>query len=158
MTCVKCGCENTNATGQDDDACPQCGALYAKARPTGARPVPNTRPAPLAATGTEDFKFKRTTQPAEMPRQFIDRLRHESLYPTFRAFAQFGFYFGAFIAVLVALGGAIAWAREKSFLTLVLAACAAVFVWLVAKALKEGSLMLADMSDAMVRMAEKAER
>lgn len=36
---MKCGCENAKAAGRDDDACPRCGAIYAKARATGSHAV-----------------------------------------------------------------------------------------------------------------------
>jgi len=102
----------------------------------------STRPAPAVDT------------PDLVRASFVDQMRAESLYPTFRAFTQMGYIIGLVVAGVIAVGAVLAFFKSGP----VLAAgsmCAAIFVWLVSRAFKETSLMLADMSDAMVRMAAK---
>lgn len=43
-TCIKCGHVSFNAAGQPTDACPSCGAIYAKARALAGSPATAAKP------------------------------------------------------------------------------------------------------------------
>lgn len=84
---------------------------------------------------------------------FIQKLRRESNYPTFRLLAQIlvGLvYLAGLIGVMVALSGDLV-------VALIAMAVFAVSL-LVVHAIYEGTLMLADVADAAVRMAAIEER
>jgi hypothetical protein len=148
-TCIKCGHVNQNASGADTDACPACGAIYAKAQRTLARP------APAAAIEPQSSLPIRT--PVRQREPFIDRLRAESLYPTFRKVVTIFHVLGQVMAVLVLLGGLIATYNTGSAGAAIGATVGAIFMSIFFRVAKEASLMLADMSDATVRMAERGD-
>ena len=139
-TCTKCGHVNPNATGAETDACPKCGAIYAKVLQLGAQV--QHRPA-VAAVPVRNR--------ARAP--FIDRLRDESLYPTFRKVITIFHVLGQVLAVLVFLGGLIGGYKSGSPATTIGATVAAIFMSVFFRFAKEASLMLADMSDATVLLA-----
>lgn len=185
-TCVKCGHGHAAATGGDLEACPNCGAVYAKAMPTRASPVPrgapmsgfggagalSTRPpeddapaAPAAPVGPSARArvVEFIDAPAGGPRTaFVTRMRSESLYPTFRGAVNAVYSVMTGLAVLIAGGVCVSGVldRNSSFGigSMVGALVFALLLWLFARVCKEGSLMLADLCDASVRAASAAER
>lgn len=141
-TCIKCGHTNPATSGADSDACPKCGAIYAKVQQLAAQ-VPR--------------RSSVTVAPVRNRAHFIDRLRDESLYPTFRKVITIFHMLGQVLAVLVFLGGLIGGYKSGSVGAMVGATVAALFMSIFFRVAKEASLMLADMSDATVRMAQQAE-
>jgi len=142
IICPKCGHANHQPTGAADEACPSCGVIYAKAR--------------VAA----HFNAQRAPRPAPRPQRpvnFIDLLRTESHYPTFRTVVSLATLFGYFLAFLLFLGAVIAWWGDKAWGLGVGGVMAAAAVAVVARVFKEMWLMLADMSDATIRMARQQE-
>ena len=81
-------------------------------------------------------------------------MRAQSLYPTVRALVKWGHWVMMFIAVLVAIGGLMAAKVGGPFALLAALGIAALIV-LFSLAARELSLMLADLSDASVRMAAR---
>lgn len=143
-TCIKCGHFNSAATGAATDACPKCGAIYAKLQQIfGARPE-------QTAVDSRAAVRRSPTEP------FIERLRAQSQYPAFRSVVGAFCVFGYVVAVLVFVAAAMAvWRGEVGFfLGGLVFACA---IGVLSKVAKEASLMLADLSDAMVRVAERNE-
>lgn len=139
-TCIKCNHVNPTATGADTEACPRCGVIYAKAQPTLARP--QTAPSGKRRQGAEPF---------------IERLRADSLYPTFRSIVNIAHVLGQILAVLVLVTGLIGGYNLSSPGTAVGTLIAAIFISVLSRVAKEASLMLADMSDATVRMAQRGD-
>ena len=135
-TCIKCGHINPKATGAATDGCPKCGAIYAK-----LQQVFGAQPARAAVRRTPESPF-------------IERLRSESQYPAFRSVVGAFCLFGYVLAVAAVVTAAMAvWRGEVGFFLGGLALACAIAV--VSKVAKEASLMLADLSDAMVRVAER---
>lgn len=163
-TCVKCDHVNPLASGADSEACPSCGVIYAKALATGVRPVRRAAPqsgfgapsgygASRNHAGTDEIDNLRVAQRAD----FVIRMRAQSLYPTVRTLVKLGNWFAMALAAAVLLGGVLSSRSGGVFGILAAAGVAAVIV-IVSFAVREMSLMLADLSDAAVRMAAGAER
>ena len=142
--CAKCNHPNPDATGADTDACPACGAIYAKVQQSFSARAE----APAAAPRTA------ARRGATVP--FIERLRADSQYPTFRQVVGLFSVIGYVLAAIVGIGAVV-----TGFSGSVAAAAGGiVFACLIvifSRFAKEASLMLADLSDAMVRMAERQE-
>jgi hypothetical protein len=147
--CLKCG-HMASFAGLPPEACPACGAVYSKVEaaaasggsavlPRPARLQPGTRP--------------RTGQAITPDPDFVAAMRADSLYPNFRSLVRlvtwFCYVVGAgFILVTIFQGTAEGLARIGVILgTVVLMG--------IATAAKEASLMLADLSDAAVCIAQK---
>jgi hypothetical protein len=153
LKCIKCGHVNQAAKGTDDEACPQCGAIYSKASSTASRPVTRTATPsilpPLTTPHIEDA--------GQHARDYVGEMRGRSLYPAFRAVAELGYWIGIVAAVLIFFAG-VGLMITKSFFQGIAVVGLAAFVLLFAKAVREASLMLADLSDAAVRMAQQGRR
>lgn len=157
-TCQKCNHANPSATGDALEACPECGAIYSRvaaalaAKAQGA-PAP-TAPAQPASAGAFTGRGSSTGSAGS----FAERLRAESLYPTFRGLVRLIFFVWMALAALAFLTAAVAlWsgsgiARVGGFIGGVFFA---VFFAVVAKVTKEAALMLADLSDAAVHIAAR---
>ena len=146
--CAKCNHPNPDATGSDVDACPACGAIYAKVQQTfGANPA-MAAAAPRAAR--RSVRVGR-----DVP--FIERLRADSHYPAFRTVVGVFAILGYVVAALGFVGGIIAGMGGGGPGAILGGFVFACVIGVLAKVAKEASLMLADLSDAMVRMAEKQE-
>lgn len=140
-TCIKCGQINPEATGSATDACPKCGAIYAKAQP----PVAPVMRRPVAsAVVAQDLG------------QFVEGLRERSIYPTFRSVIHIGYVLGLVLAGLFALIGLVGGYMNGSVGTAFGLVFAALVMAVIARFMKEASLMLADMSDATVLMAKRS--
>ena len=156
-TCVKCGHSNLQADGGAGDACPQCGAIYAKATATGVRPVQR---AAQSGFGVEPGRFADVSSPAAeqhaAPREFVARMRAQSLYPTVRTLVTWTHWFMVFIAVVLGGLSVLQWRTMGPFALFVGLGLAA-FILIMSLAVREVSLMLADLADASVRAAAVAE-
>ena len=144
-TCIKCGHINDQYTGAQTEACPKCGVIYAKARAvaTGGSPTPR--------------RAKPTTH-AYAQVSFVDVLRSESVYPTFRSVVTIMSVLGYLAGALIIIAAVVAMTRDlsKGISGGVIVFGAIVIV--ATRVFKEMSLMLADMSDATIRMAERQEK
>lgn len=152
ITCPKCKKLNINPTGAPDEACPHCGVIYAKvlahhtnqsrpATPPSVSAPPTARRAQRRDTGTD----------------FVEQLRGQSAYPTFRAVVTISTIIGYVFGVVTLIGGLIvAWRAESYglfFGTLVVGIGSLVMT----RVFKEVAMMFADMSDATIRTARRAE-
>lgn len=165
-TCMKCGHVNSAASGDSLEACPQCGAIYSRVeeamangqlRPIVPRktvaPAVSQGPAPAPVTGQP----RATTDSVDVY-EFAQALRRQSLYPTFRSLVRLFYWIWMLLAVVTGIGTLIALVMGTGitryggtiggvFMTL--------FFVLVARITTEVSLMMADLSDAAVRLAAK---
>ena len=144
--CLKCG-HSTTYDLEPPISCSNCGAIYAKVEQAMQNPLARPTPQPQRPIITT-----RPADPDPSHISFAEVMRSESLYPTFRALTNAAYYFMVLIAALVLIGGIFA------FLNLGIgylfgAIVGAAFIYLIARVSRELSLMLADLSDATVRMA-----
>lgn len=198
-TCIKCGHINPQATGAELEACPACGAIYAKALPTPARPVlpraaaqapdsvpatlppplppappplpPAPPPAPSAAPSKPAAPASRVSQwtdsvPAGGPpatlrptvRDYADRMRVDSLYPTFRAVINACHIAGMALGIITLLFGLqMLFFGQAGPGVGVLVSVTGVVLAMLVRFMREAAIMLADMGDAAVRTAMQAE-
>ena len=165
--CLKCGHINNSATGEELEACPQCGAIYSRVEAAlaarsaaGAAPM-SARPAPTPPPISSFAQRSQTKTEKELDvHEFAETMRSGSLYPTFRSLVKVFYWFWMLLAVVAAIGtlvtvfmgsglGRIGGGLVGLFGTL--------FFILLARLTSETSLMLADLSDAAVRIAAKQE-
>lgn len=149
--CLKCGHANPDATGDDLDACPNCGAIYSRVEAAWAtRPVRPVR--------SESQQHLSPQPDDESVDEFALRLRGDSLYPTFRGLVGL-IHFALMVLAGLALLGGVVGAWSGSGMSRVGMLFAGVFMGLlfliVAKLTREMSLMLADLADAAVRIASR---
>lgn len=153
--CLKCNHVHTFKPGEPAEDCPGCGANYAKveaalaARAAQAAAVA-TPPAPPRATATR-------TAPAREPGaqgDTLQGLRAASHYPTFRATANAAFFIGVLLAGILGLTaiGAMFKGEWAAFLGFTVGA---LLLFVIAKAAREASLMIADASDALVALVAR---
>ena len=151
--CLKCGHHNTAATGDELEACPACGAIYSR---VAAALAARTESRATESSGLGGRSGRRSGDVDV--HDFAETLRAESLYPTFRSLVKLIYWFLIALAILSALGtlmliftgsgvGRIGGVIAGIFSTL--------FFVLIARLTSETSLMLADLSDAAVRIAAK---
>ena len=159
--CLKCGHVNATASGDNMEACPSCEAIYSRveaafaARAAGERPISARSSSPPSTFGSSRI----TQRSGDVDvHAFAEVLRSESLYPTFRSLVKLFYWFFIALAVLCGIStlvllftgsgvGRIGGVIAGVFMTL--------FFVLIAKLTSETSLMLADLSDAAVRIAAK---
>ena len=107
---------------------------------------------------TGEMPARRNRRPTVGIDEFVGRLRVESIYPIFRGFVQLFYVIGLLLAAACAIGGVVALLRTGGgMVALAVGIGLAVLLVLFARLFKETSLMLADMSDAMVRIARNQE-
>jgi predicted nucleic acid-binding Zn-ribbon protein len=143
--CIKCGHVNHQASGSTDEACPRCHVIYAKARPRQS--------AEGRASG-----FAPTTMFGGDSADYVRQLRTESQYPAFRTVAGVLALLGYLLGILVLIAGLVAGWRMGSAGTMVGGLVGGCLIVLLAKAAKEAAQMLADLSDATLRTAQRQER
>lgn len=149
LTCPKCHHVNPAATGRTDEPCPSCGVIYAKAIASAVRSV--GAPGDTAPGRPRRGPGKATRAEGN----FIDELRADSAYPAFRTVVSVATVLGYLVAACMALGAVIAaWPMEKPGLLAVGLLMAAV-IFVITRVFKEMWFMLADMSDATIRMARQ---
>ena len=175
-TCLKCSHVNPAATGAETEACPQCGAIYARVKAAAA----SGRTVRPARTRDSGFPASRTERPPEAERPanpqlapdrkpqvhrapppdvpYVERLRARTNYPTFRAVVRFGLYFGYLLTAAALLGGIFAAFRpDGSVFHLLIAAGIGAALYLLTRIWFELTVMIVDLADASVRTAENCE-
>lgn len=167
--CIKCGHVNTAATGAVLEPCPGCGAIYSRVEAAallaekGAEPVRRVVLAPPSLSTSPTAGAPRTTPfipAAQESSSFVERMREASLYPTFRSLVRLFYLLWLVLAVVCLCSGAATFVfgeGTRRILGPLFGLFFALFFYFVAKVSTEMSLMLADMSDATVRMAERQE-
>lgn len=153
--CLKCGHTNTNATGDSMESCPSCGAIYSKVEAIWAQ-----RPAAAeksVVSSPAAARSKRHAHADDMAvAAFVDGMRAESLYPTFRVLVQLGYWVWMGFAALALIGAvSVLFTATGGFRIggFAVGAAMALFFWVVGRLLRELALMFADLSDASVRTA-----
>lgn len=152
ITCPKCRKLNSHPTGAPDEACPHCGVIYAKVLAHQANLARPPAPPPASAPPAPRRAPRRETDT-----DFVEQLRDQSVYPTFRAVVNISTIIGYVFGVATLIGGLIvAWRAESYglfFGTLVVGIGSLVMT----RVFKEVAMMFADMSDATIRTARRAE-
>ena len=146
--CLKCSHVNSQASGDELEGCPECGAIYSRVEAAwGARPV--ARPAAAAAPLDAEVSVE----------DFAERMRRSSLYPTFRNLVEVLHWVLLLLAAFVFVGGLLgAWQGQGAAAvgSFFFGLTFGLFFVVVARVSREMSLMLADLSDAAVRIASRA--
>lgn len=164
--CLKCG-HDAAFDVRPPQACPSCGAIYAKVEEALRQGLEvRKQPSQEAANA---FQNTIPEQPCAAPRArpqggdevdvhaFAQRMREESLYPAWRKIVGFFTALGYIVAAIVLMVAVITAAKGSTWAVVIGIGMAAAIA-LMAKVGKELSLMLADLSDAAVRMAAGRER
>lgn len=162
-TCQKCSHIHPTATGDELEACPQCGAIYSRVTAAMA-----AKAGPATTTGAADFQSSRSSpsfthraaaaRDQEDVNRFAEGMRQASLYPTFRGLVRVIYFVWMVLAALSFAGGVMALvsgsgtARIGGFIG---GMFFALFFAVIAKVTKEAALMLADLSDAAVHIAAR---
>ena len=175
-SCKKCGHLNLQATHAELEACPECDAIYTRVEaaikegktviptPKAVQPPPPVTPVPAAVKTPQAIPTAPTTPPpipaapvqrTPVTRPYIEELREQSNYPTFRSFVGFCTGFGYIIAAIVAIGALMA-LTTRSAGAGGIGIALAIFIFILTKFGKEAALMLADLSDAATVIAENS--
>lgn len=177
--CMKCSHVNEASNGHELEGCPQCGAIYTRVEDAIAsgqfRPAPHratATPAPSMATATTPPIA--TPIPAPTPaatpavkptsgrsdrvnvNDFAQTLRNQSLYPNFRSLVRLFYWLWILMAVCAGLGTVtilFTGSGPARIVGLIIGVGSALFFVLSARITTEVSLMMADLSDAAVRIA-----
>lgn len=172
-TCLKCGHVNPAATGSDTEACPQCGAIYARVKAAMAsgqavRPVKSADP----RAPTQGAELAAAVQPTAHPKPaaraatvverhrapYVAQLRAGTNYPTFRTVVRLGLFFGYLLAVAALIGGGIAaFKSDGTPWHLLIGAGMGAVLYLLTRIWFELTVMIVDIADASVRTAENSE-
>lgn len=143
-TCQKCGHINPAATGDALEACPGCGAIYSRvAQAMAQQAAKAVRP---AAASPRSIK------------EFAEQMRSASLYPTFRGLVHVIYLVMLVMAGLSLAMGLLALTKGEGIPRIagfIGGVFFAIVTFVFARVAKEGSLMLADLSDAAVQLAAK---
>ncbi len=156
-TCLKCGHVNAAATGDDLEACPSCGAIYSRVE---AALAAKGATAPRSPVQPVARRLQARTDDDMDVADFAKTMRAQSLYPTFRSLVKLFYWFWILMAIFTAIGTAIAvWKMSgpAGFGLAITGLFAVLFFVLVARLVSETSLMIADLSDAAVRLAAQQE-
>lgn len=148
--CLKCG-HVAQFNGEPPVSCEECGAVYSKVE-QALREGPPTRPA-----GAAPIRAQSARRIDEDHHAYAHQLRQESIYPTFRAVVGIAYWIGVVLAALILLGAIVA-AFKVGPAPAIGGLVGSIFIFIVARVSKEMSLMLADMSDATIKMAARQDR
>lgn len=144
--CLKCH-HIADVPGLETDACPKCGAIYAKVeeylRNNPAATSPTRRGTPLKAASDRDA--------------FVEQLRMDSLYPTARWWVNLVHTIITALCVLLGIGVLVALFKGEVAGALIVG-IGAILLWLGSRIMKELMQMMIDMCDASVRTAFQQER
>lgn len=162
--CLKCN-HTTTFEGEPPLACPECGAVYSKVEEALRNGAPMRPRNPTADSGFANsvlptpkvwsaISQNRNEESVDV-HTFARSMRSESLYPAWRKIVGFFTIFGYLIAVVLLVGAFVS--GRGSVWTMAIGLGAAAMIALAAKVGKELSLMLADLSDAAVRLAAQRE-
>lgn len=162
--CLKCN-HVASFEGAPPLACPECGAVYSKVEEAIRSGAPMR-----SRNNSTDSGFANSALPTPKAwsaisqtrgedgldvHAFARNMRNDSLYPAWRKIVGFFTILGYVFAVIL-LVAAFVVGRDSVWTLLVGFGCAAMIA-LAAKVGKELSLMLADLSDASVRIAARQE-
>lgn len=166
-TCLKCGHVNPLATGSPVDECPQCGAIYSRVKAAVAAGKP------LRSGKSGDSGFQQVTEtPLDNPKKvaaqpphrayvrerYVETLRGDTHYPTFRTVVRLGLFFGYLLAACALVGGAVsAFKSGGTAWHIMIGAGAGAFLYLLTRIWFELTVMIVDIADASVRTAENSE-
>ncbi len=159
--CLKCGHVHATATGDAIEACPQCGAIYSRVEAAlAARASGGVRPVtPRSNAGLSSGFGSRSTHTDDIDvHDFAQTLRAQSLYPTFRSLVKLFYWLFIALAVFAALTavGLLFYGSGATRFAGVIGCIFMTLFWvLIARLTSETWLMLADLSDAAVRIAAK---
>ena len=161
-TCKKCG-HTATYNGLEPQSCPACGAIYAKVE-AALRAASSARATRTAESAADTQPARISAQAAstrgEVPRldvhAFATQMRSDSLYPVWRKLVGLATLLGYLLATLILVTALIALFGGSVTPGLV-GVGGAVFVAVMVRVAKEAWLMLADLSDASVRMAAQRE-
>ena len=149
--CLKCG-HSATYSGTPPESCPSCGAIYAKVEAAFSQSEgPPSRLPPAARAASS--RRRGSTRDVHA---FTQTMRQESLYPAWRTIVGACSLLGYLFAALIFIGGLVA--IKQSWAAPIAGAALAAVVAFIAKMMKEMWLMLADLSDASVRIAAAQER
>ena len=141
-------------------ACPACGAVYSKVESLAQAAAPQAEPEAVAAAAAplkRPIDVPPTPAARPSPSKFIDELRAESIYPTFRGFVQVFYVIGLVLAGAIFIGGLVTtFFGGRNPMAFFGGLFMAVLFVLIARLFKETWLMIADLSDATVRVARGA--
>ncbi len=129
--CTKCNYINATATGEVNEACPDCGTVYSK--------LPGDRQ-------------------IDPIHEYAKTMRAQTLYPTFRAWVKINYFVWNLFAALSLIAGLVALVNGRGMGSgsgLVVGIFLTFFFHFIGKVSSELTVMLADMSDASVRAAAK---
>lgn len=154
--CMKCA--HVSRAEPDPTACPACGAIYAKveaaeaAKAAGGPPsqIGDSSPIRITRPGADSS----LRAPGSTADPFINRLRRESVYPAFRSVINLGYWF-VIGAAIISAGIAL---FSGNTVVAISAGTSAAIVIVFVHFMREAMLMLADLSDATVRMAARQEQ
>lgn len=154
--CLKCG-HVVAFDGAPPLACPDCGAIYSKVEAAVTQGEP-LRPAPVGAGARAQAQATKQTQGATKSdvTAFAERMRKDSLYPTWREFVKWATWFWYAIAALGVLGAVVS--TRFALVPTFSAVGVALFIVIAARIGKELGLMVTDLADASVRMAARQEK
>lgn len=167
-TCLKCGHVNPAAMGSETEACPQCGAIYARVKAALASGQP-ARSGKLADSGAP-FRGSAPAAPPKPPAKvhryvgrapdpYIVQLRDGTQYPTFRTVVRLGLFFGYLLAVGCLIGGFFTmFGRDGTFWHLLIGMGSGALIYLLTRIWFELTVMIVDIADASVRTAENSEQ
>jgi hypothetical protein len=165
--CMKCGHINAQAAGLESDACPACGAIYARVAAALAagrlRPMPQPLAAPAPAfrdsapsiPPASAMPMPPLVQSAAMTAPFIATLRAGSHYPTLREVVKILTFIGYVVWGLGGTIGALLALAKGQIAVGAGMATFCIFMVVMTKVFKEATLMVADLCDAAVVTAEK---
>ncbi len=150
--CLKCNHLKLDATGDELEACPACGAIYSRVEAAWAdkstrAPVQVQAPKQAGRLDALDIAA------------FADVLRADSLYPTFRALVKLGYWAWILVAAVVFIGAWVVLFRGPGepgagrIGAFVIGLGMSALIYIMGRLIREMSLMLADLSDASVRTA-----
>lgn len=145
--CLKCGHTATYESAPPL-ACPQCGAIYSKVEEA-------LRGVPIPRRVEPQRRESRVSERTIDVHAFTEQMRAESLYPAWRKIVGLITIVWYIVAVVALIIGIVS--TKGSFLGVLVGAGLAAFIALFARIGKELSLMLADLSDAAVRLAARTE-
>ena len=146
--CLKCG-HTASFEGAPPLACPQCGAIYSK-----VEEALRGEPVPRRAESVRREPPRIGERELDV-HAFTEQMRAESLYPAWRKIVGLVTIVWYLVAVVALIVGIVS--TKGSFLGVLAGAGIAAFIALFARIGKELSLMLADLSDAAVRLAARSE-
>ena len=153
-TCRKCG-HTVAFGGMEPQSCPECGAVYSKVEAALRGEEPARTRAAVERGPSSRFPVA-SRGPGADAHAFVQRMRDESLYPFWRKLVGMVTVLGYIVAGLVLVSALVVMFKGSvgaGFGGVV----AAVVIAFMARVAKEMWLMLADLSDASVRLAARAE-